>query len=205
MIKAIIFDIDGVLADSFEANHKFYNKLIKLLGYKKILTKRDFRKHFFKPLKGLLKDTINASDELIEQSIELAKSIKRFKTKIPKDSVKVLKILSRKYKLALVTNRIVLGLKDYFYQSRVNPKLFKTVITVEDVKNHKPDPEALLLVCKRLKIKPSEAIYIGDALSDWVAARASGMNFILYGRENVKGVALKAKNFKNLLTVINNF
>ena len=33
MIKAVIFDVDGVLLDSFEANFTFYQNLMKAAGY----------------------------------------------------------------------------------------------------------------------------------------------------------------------------
>ena len=33
MIKAVLFDIDGVLLDSFEANFKFYVDLMAVAGY----------------------------------------------------------------------------------------------------------------------------------------------------------------------------
>lgn len=53
----------------------------------------------------------------------------------------------------------------------------QAAILADDTKKHKPDPEPLHLCLKRLQIKPSEAIYIGDALSDFKAASAAKMDF----------------------------
>lgn len=50
-------------------------------------------------------------------------------------------------------------------------------VLAEDTTKHKPDPEPLLLCLKQLELKPEEAIYIGDALSDSQAAQAVGMDF----------------------------
>lgn len=53
----------------------------------------------------------------------------------------------------------------------------QTAILADDTKKHKPDPEPLHLCLKRLQIKPSEAIYIGDALADFKAAKAAKIDF----------------------------
>lgn len=42
---------------------------------------------------------------------------------------------------------------------------------------HKPDPTPLLICLERLGVEPSEAIYIGDARSDYEAARNAHMAF----------------------------
>ncbi|WP_028043509.1 HAD family hydrolase [Candidatus Stoquefichus massiliensis] len=56
-------------------------------------------------------------------------------------------------------------------------RYMKTAILADDTKKHKPDPEPLLECVKRLGIKPEEAIYIGDALSDYKASLNAHMDF----------------------------
>lgn len=46
-----------------------------------------------------------------------------------------------------------------------------------DPDRHKPDPTPLLMCLERLGVEPSEAIYIGDAHSDYEAARNAHMAF----------------------------
>lgn len=53
----------------------------------------------------------------------------------------------------------------------------QTAILADDTKKHKPDPEPLHLCLERLHITADEAIYIGDALSDFKAAHAAKMDF----------------------------
>ena len=55
---------------------------------------------------------------------------------------------------------------------------FDTIVTQELTKNHKPEPEPLLLACKKLEIKPAEAVYVGDRLIDFETAKNAGMDFI---------------------------
>jgi len=56
--------------------------------------------------------------------------------------------------------------------------LIPLVIAHEDVDAHKPDPAPLLLAAEKLKSSPGEAVYVGDASVDIVAARNAGMDSI---------------------------
>lgn len=56
-------------------------------------------------------------------------------------------------------------------------RYMKTAVLAEDTFKHKPDPEPLLLCLERLKLKPEEVIYIGDAKSDQLAAKNAGIDF----------------------------
>ena len=50
-------------------------------------------------------------------------------------------------------------------------------VLANDTKKHKPDPEPLLECLRRLNIEAKDAIYIGDALSDYQAANNAHMDF----------------------------
>ncbi len=53
----------------------------------------------------------------------------------------------------------------------------QVAILADDTDKHKPDPEPLFECLKRINVKPSEAIYIGDALSDYLASQNAHMDF----------------------------
>ena len=53
--------------------------------------------------------------------------------------------------------------------------LFETVVGGDETERHKPDPEPLLLALQRLRARPEEAAYVGDAPFDVKAARAAGL------------------------------
>lgn len=52
-----------------------------------------------------------------------------------------------------------------------------TAVLAGDTTKHKPDPEPLLICLDRLGIRAEDAIYIGDAPSDYLAAKRAGMDF----------------------------
>lgn len=185
MIKAVIFDIDGVLLDSFEANLKFYQSLMVYSGYRPP-TRKEYPAIFHLTMWDAIKKLTGLSAEAdIKKIWEMGKNrevvypLELLKT--PDKAEEVIDFLSKKYLLGIVTSRI----KESIYQI---PKLaeikkyFQVTISYEDTVNHKPHPESLLLVAKKLEIKPAEAVYIGDVENDLKAARAAGMKVIIYSK-----------------------
>lgn len=206
MIKAVLFDVDGVLIDSFEANLKFFQDLMIAAGYKppsrdqysgmfhlnlvsviKTLAKPDSKKEFDRIYKM-------ADSRDVEYDISLVST--------PEGIEKILESLSRRYALGIVTGRI----ENSVYEVPALKALrsyFKVAIAHEDTDKYKPDPEPLLLAAQRLDVKPEEVVYIGDAYTDLQAAKAAGMKFISYP-DNINGADAHTNLFLNLPEVINN-
>ena len=56
-------------------------------------------------------------------------------------------------------------------------KRMDAAVLFEDTPVHKPDPEPMFECLRRLGVEAKDALYLGDARSDMVAARAAGMDF----------------------------
>ncbi|RYM06320.1 HAD family hydrolase [Sporolactobacillus sp. THM7-7] len=54
--------------------------------------------------------------------------------------------------------------------------VFQSVITGDEVKSHKPDPEGILRTLQLFQAKKEESIYIGDSNSDVLAGQAAGIH-----------------------------
>ena len=52
---------------------------------------------------------------------------------------------------------------------------FDLVVAGDDVKNGKPHPDMLLAALEHFHIEPHEAVYVGDAAADILAAKNAGM------------------------------
>lgn len=56
--------------------------------------------------------------------------------------------------------------------------LFDIVVTGSGVRNHKPHPEGVELALRKLKVRPQNAIVVGDSIADYKAATSSSTQFI---------------------------
>lgn len=93
------------------------------------------------------------------------------------------------YQLGLVTNK-TRSLTNRALQLFDLEEFFSVIITLDDVRCGKPDPEPLYRACSYLQVKPAEAVLIGDSQYDRLAAKAAGMPFCFVGSDphNVKAL-----------------
>jgi len=183
MIKAVLFDVDGVLLDSFESNLLFYQKLFLAFSYPPP-TREQYRQLFHQPLKGVIQSLV---PDISTKDLELMcdpNTVNKYRpdssmSSLMAGSQLVVERLHEHYLLGLVTSRIRIGI---YENSHLQPliKYMKTIVTLEDTDEHKPSPQPLLLATSNLKLKPHHCVYIGDAETDLIAAQAAGMRFIMF-------------------------
>lgn len=83
-------------------------------------------------------------------------------------------------------------------------KYMKLAILADDTVKHKPDPEPLLECLKRLNIDKSDAIYIGDAFSDYKASLNAGIDFgyAKWGSVSSEGIINPTYTFENPIELL---
>jgi len=180
MLKAVVFDIDGVLAQVRMADMKQYKRMLHAAGYavpedEKIATVVHLP--LWEGVKQLLgiddyDEITRVRDILLEPNATQANLVM-----YPKNIRAVLEALAKRYRLGIVTGRFKSGVVDFFDAHHVE-HLFEQVVTYEDTKAHKPDPEPLLLILQRLDLSPDEVLYVGDMEYDVLAAKNAGMRCV---------------------------
>ena len=209
MIKAILFDIDGVLLDSREANRKFEEDIVVNAGYKKP-TKQEASKVYnltlYETIRYLTKEQSGEKIKAIWQS-----AIDSYKIKYPKELLKlpfrmtnIIKQLSQQYKLGIVTGRLKRGV-EIFYKASGLQKYFEVISCLDDYSKPKPDPEPLMVALAKLNLKSEETIYVGDSITDLQAAQSIKMKFIgFYGISGniFEEADANVKTFRELSDVI---
>src|SRR4051812_21458227 len=110
MIKAVIFDIDGVLLDSFEANWKFHTDLITKAGYKPA-SREEYKKIFHQTMLDNIKTiTKSESEEEINRIYQMgARRDVPYHVELltyPEKMKETIEQLSKNYSLGIVTGRI---------------------------------------------------------------------------------------------------
>ena len=204
MIKGVLFDIDGVLLDSFESGLHFFGDVLTKMGHPRPSRAR-YKKMFHLPLELALQHMGKSElTEDLERLHEIVDTVP-YRTELlsePLHMRETLDILSKQYKLAIVTSRNKQGLTKRYFPFAHTEKYFPVRVTREDVIHYKPHPEPLLLAAKRLRLKPSECVYIGDSHTDIDAGVSAGMQTILYGGKKHKGASVHTRTFKNLPMII---
>lgn len=180
MIKTVIFDCDGVLVDSRDANVAFYQALLVTAGYAKPRAE-EVLECFHLPLRESIIKLTGKSDELEIHRITLFVHDKTLRHPelfhFPAELHETLSQLSKKYTLAIATSRITIGLTEVLEAGSIGD-YFPVTVAKDEYTNPKPHPEPLLLALHRLNMSADEAIYIGDSHTDIEAARAAGMRSI---------------------------
>jgi HAD superfamily phosphatase len=102
---------------------------------------------------------------------------------------------ARRYELNLFTGRTR---QEFTYTFKRWPatRFFRSIVTMSDVRNKKPDPEGLHKILG--KRDPSIALFLGDNIDDALAARAAGVLFIAVNPAAEHGYRERARRFREL-------
>ena len=179
-IKLVIFDCDGVMFDTAEANRMYYSDILQSCGLP-ALTDEQFR--------FVHMHTVNESmaylfpdENLLKAALAFRKTMDyrkylRHHTLEPQ-LVPLLEKLRPQMKTAIATNRTdTMG--RLLAEFNLNG-YFDLVITSSDVKHPKPHPEALLTILSHFGLTPGQVLYIGDSQVDELAARAAEIPLVAY-------------------------
>ena len=184
-MKAIIFDMDGVLILTEKMHYHSYCEVCKKYDCK--LSQKDYNEFFagkrtaeafsvFLESKGKSKSLVaNMVTEFrnIKRNI-LNNEIKKFISLRKGIKTNLRKIRHKGFKLAIATSTIK-EFTDKIIKEFDLGKYFDEIITAEDVSKGKPNPQVYLLAAKRLKVDPSNCIVIEDAENGIESAKNAGM------------------------------
>ncbi len=164
MMKLAMIDLDGTLFDTNEVNYYAYKEALQEKGF-------DLDYLFYKEecngrhYKVFLPDLVNNDEEIIEYVHNRKKNLyKKYLDKaIPNSHLfNILESLKDTYKIALVTTaskKNTYDILDYFQKT----ELFDLILTHDDIKNSKPNPEGFLKALHYFQVKPSDALVFEDS------------------------------------------
>ncbi len=184
MIKAIIFDLDGVLVDATEWHYEALNDALGLFGFE---ITREEHTGFYNGLPTAEKLKVLSEKKGLPQNLHgLVKKMKRKYTdeKVAQlcrpsyDKQIMLRQLKAKgYKLACCSNAQKYSVVNMLTYSGILD-FFDLVIGNDEGYAPKPAPDIYLAAFDKLDIKPAEAVIIEDAPHGIKAAEASGAKVI---------------------------
>ena len=175
MIRAIIFDYNGVLVNDLKIHEEAYWRAGKEMGLP--LTRETVRRYLsYSPEQ---KRTFYFGDISDETWKEIVRLMVRFyfdlavkRDLIFPDVEPVLTSLSARYVLALLSNTRRKFFNKIFPRKLAN--LFRETMFFEEIRKPKPSPDPLLEMMERLGIGTGECCYVGDSVLDIQMARSVG-------------------------------
>ena len=180
MIKAILFDFDGPLADTLPLYIKAYDGTLKSFGIN-FSDKKIVDECFGKTQDHICKN-LNMPQKTDEFTDLYIAGINKYfdEAQLFNGVIDVLKLAQKKQiKLGIVSFAYRWYVDKMLKQLKIN-EYFDSVIGFEDVVNPKPDPEAVVTTCKRLNISTPESIVVGDSKSDVLMGSSAGAKTILF-------------------------
>jgi len=188
MLKAIIFDKDGILIDSEKFHVLSVSQAFNEIGIK--LTKKDLQeiggRNIHDSLKQLLK---KYSFEESEVGLRIRKIYLDYKKnnqiRLINPAIKLLKESKKlNLKVGLCTNDSKSSTEEFLEKNNLK-NYFDVVVCADSVSEGKPNPEIYLVALKRLNVKKEECIAIEDSLVGVRAAVKAGIKvFVVPRREN---------------------
>jgi len=181
MIKAIIFDMDGVIIDSEKIWHTCEKKYLKkfipsiskefqteIIG-RSIFGIYDLMCNFFP------KEMKNVSREYFLKEYEKfgVKNIYQ-KTNLITGIKELLEKLQKKKRLALASSSPLLWINTTLNRHNLHD-FFPIITSGCAVKKAKPNPEIFLTTAKKLKVEPKKCLVIEDSKNGVLAGKSAGM------------------------------
>ena len=202
----VIFDMDGVLADTGSIHFESWVKMAKEIGVA-------FTRELFEQTFGQQSTTITRKLVGSEVDPVLVKKWANLKEEYYREMIKdklvplsgVIRIIndlkSKGFKLAVGSSGPPENVDLLLTQLKIKEN-FDVIITAAEVKKGKPEPDVFLIVAKNLKINPKNCIVIEDAPVGLEAAKRAGMMSIAITTTHKKEQLLGAQLIINDLTEI---
>ncbi|MDA9230948.1 HAD family phosphatase [Rickettsiales bacterium] len=199
-IKAILFDMDGVLVDAKDWHYHVLNKALEKYEY--FISTEEHITHFdglptSEKLKILTEE--RGLDKNLHQEINNLKqkyTLEIFAEKCNVDlrQVDMLKQLSSNYNLALCSNSKRKTI-EVFLEKSATKDFFEFYLSNQDIISAKPDPEIYNKAIKKFKLEPEECLIIEDNFNGIKAAKDSGAYVLEIGD-------IKEVNYQNIINKI---
>jgi len=184
-IKAVLFDMDGVLIDAKEWHYESLNRALELFGMP--ISRFDHLTAFDglptrKKLEMLtldrglpiqLHEFLNEMKQRYTMEIVHTQCRPKFVHEYALSSLK-----ASGYRLAVCSNSVRASVKTMMQKAELD-KYLDLMVSNEDVSKGKPDPEMYIKAMKHFKLEPNECLIVEDNENGIKAAQSSGGHLLV--------------------------
>lgn len=178
--QVLVFDCDGVLFDSREANTRFYSHILEKIGCPSVRPEQQEYIHMHPVLESL--HFLLPGEQDFEKAWDYTQTIdfKAFNVYLEPEPglVAFLEAARTTHRIALATNRTV-STHDVLAHFSLD-QYFDLVVSASDVRFPKPHPEAMEKILDAFGVRPHQVLYVGDSKVDEALALSTGVYFVAY-------------------------
>lgn len=179
--KAVLFDMDGTLADTdlvivctylelFKKYRPNYRPTLKQLVYFSGPALTDVLKEYFP---GISQDQLLDTFRMVSTGF-----YEKYVSGYPHTQEMLEALRAAGVKTGIVTNKLRSG-TDFTLGLIKLEKYFDFIVGLDEVKNPKPDPEGIYKCADHFGIKPEDILYVGDTIYDYEVAKRAGTKVCL--------------------------
>lgn len=179
MIKAVIFDLDGVIVDSMQTHWEAEKRTLQKYGI--LVTSKELDEYSGKSILFKFSELLKRyelsvkPEEVLEFHMTEGYEYIKANIKPVKGVIELIKhVHKHNVKLGLASGS-PLAFILYVLEKFNVLQLFDSIISVDDITHGKPHPEIFLKSAEALGVKPSECIVMEDAPQGIEAAKRAGM------------------------------
>jgi phosphoglycolate phosphatase len=186
-IECVIYDVDGVLFDSLDANGRLYNKIAESTG-RGALTPDELRYCHTHTVYESITHLFRYDMALEKKALEFLKTVdlREFIVYLIMEPhlMETLTLLrEKKIKTAICTNRTT-SMSHVMDRFNLRP-YFDIVVTALDVKHPKPHPGSVEKILEALHADKERTLFLGDSEIDRETALSGGVKFIAYKNPDI--------------------
>jgi HAD superfamily hydrolase (TIGR01509 family) len=188
MITTVIFDLDGLLADTEPLHCLAYQDALQRCGA--ILTPTEYADHWVRSGKGISEWLLSRGLELDPIQVRTHKAKRYLELLLAslrpmEGALQLLDELYGKKKLALASSSYRDAVEGVLGGLRIT-HYFDAIVTGLDVAQVKPSPDIFLAAARNIGAEPSECVVLEDAEKGVIAAHRAGMHCIAVPNEQTR-------------------
>ncbi len=179
VIKAVIFDFDGTLADTLPVCFLAFESVFRKFDNREVSSEEIIA--MFGPSEtGIIRDNLKNGN--YDEAIELYYEIYRDRHEAMVQNNEEISTLLRQlktngYKLGIVTGKARRSLNISLDCLGLD-NIFDVIITGDDVEFPKPHPEGINKALELLSVSPNDAVFLGDSDADIIAGKQANIHTI---------------------------
>jgi beta-phosphoglucomutase family hydrolase len=184
LIKAVIFDLDGVIVESENAHIEAEKQIF--LKYGLAVSAGELHRYTGTTAKVMFTEFIakyklaTTFEELNLQKEKILLNLLKQDAEPTKGVLSLIRELKRRGIKLAIGSSSTRNLVNYILKKLNITCLFDCIIAAEDVEHSKPNPEIFLKAAEELGVSPSQCLVIEDAQLGVEAAKSAGMKCIGY-------------------------